>query len=234
MIQEKSISLPAAAVISGIGYLMMMGTPFAEFYALEKLVVNGNMSETASRLLADPTLFRHGIFAYTVNFTGDILATWGLYILLKPVSDHLSMLTAWLRLVYTVISLAALLNLVTILQLLNGNYASVMTPDQLALQIDLLLQAFRKGWNLGYIFFALHLWLLGYLVFKSGYIPKIIGILLIGAGTGWFVNSLKPLLYPDAQINFTIIMIAGTGELVFMFWLLIRGWKIPASRVSED
>jgi len=224
----NNISLRAAAITAGVGYLMMMGTPFAEFYVLEKLIVPENMAETAKNILANEALFRYGIVAYLVNFIGDLVAAWALYFLLKPVSESLSMFTAWFRLVYTVVSLAALLNLVTVLHLLNtAQYASIFTPDQLYAQVDLSISAFRKGWSIAYLFFGIHLWLLGYLVFRSTYIPKIIGILLILAGTGWMIDNLRPLLFPDFSINFIIIAIAGTGELVFTFWLLIRGWKIP-------
>ncbi|HLY69331.1 MAG TPA: DUF4386 domain-containing protein, partial [Puia sp.] len=148
-------------------------------------------------------------------------------ILLKPVNENVSLFAAWFRLVYTIVSLAALLNLVTVLQLFHHTgMPAIFNPDQTYSQVELSLRAFRSGWSLAYIFFGIHLCLLGYLVYRSGYIPRIIGILLVIAGSGWLMDNMQPYLFPGLRINFTIIMIAGLGELVFMFWLLIRGSKI--------
>ena len=72
--------------------------------------------------------------------------------------------------------------------------------------------------------FGIHLLLLGYLVYRSDYIPRILGILLVIAGSGWVIYCLKPYFYPDANLQF--IMVTFFGELIFMLWLVIRGWKI--------
>ncbi len=226
----KNIQLRTTALIAGLAYLMMMATPFAEFYVFPKLVVNVKFEETAKNIIANEALFRYGIFAYLFNFIGDILGAWALYILLKPVNDNLSLLTAWFRLVYTIVSLAALLNLVTIMRLTNGTGDSIFKQDQLYAQIALSLSAFRAGWSFAYVFFGIHLLLLGYLVFKSNYIPKIMGVLLMLAGAGWLLDNVRPLLFPGFHINFVFIITAGLGELAFMVWLLIRGWKIPESK----
>ena len=81
---------------------------------------------------------------------------------------------------------------------------------------------------MGLLVFGIHLGLRGYLVYRSGYIPRILGILLTIAGLGYFINALCPYLLPDAQFGF--IMIAFSGELIFMLWLLAKGWKIQESR----
>jgi len=70
----------------------------------------------------------------------------------------------------------------------------------------------------------IHLALLGYLVYRSGYIPKIIGILLAINGLGWLIDILNPYLYPNAHLGF--IHITFFGDLFLMLWLLVRGWKI--------
>jgi hypothetical protein len=226
----NDISLPRAALIAGLAYLMMMVTPFAEFYIFPKLIVTGNFEETTRNIMANEALFRFGIVGYLINFLGDLIAAWALYILLRPVNAGLSLLTALFRLVYTFIGLAALLNLVTILRLLNSaGHPAIFQTDQLYAQVQLCLASFRTSWSFGYIFFGIHLWLLGYLVYRSKYIPRIVGVLLIIAGSGWLVDNLKPFLFPGFTINFTIIIIAGLGELAFMFWLLIRGPKMKES-----
>ena len=74
------------------------------------------------------------------------------------------------------------------------------------------------------IFFAVHLLLTGFLVIKSVYIPRILGILLIITGIGYLLTSLRPYLFPAINIDFA--MFTFFGEIVFMLWLLIRGHKI--------
>jgi hypothetical protein len=224
---SNNMPLRRAALIAGIGYLLMMATPFAEFFVFPKLVIPGNLEETAKNIIANVALFRLAIVGYLVNFIGDILALWALYILLKPVNENLSLLTAWFRLIYTIVSLAALLNLVTVLKLASTtDSTAILRGDQLYAQIAMSLSAFRTSWSFAYIFFGIHLWLLGYLIFQSKYIPRIIGVLVALAGTGWLLDNIQPYLFPGITINFAITATAGLGELVFMFWLLIMGTRI--------
>jgi hypothetical protein len=88
----------------------------------------------------------------------------------------------------------------------------------------LLLHLFRYSWSMGLVLFGIHLVLLGYLIFRSGYIPKVLGILLVINGLGWMLDSLGPYLLPNANLGFTFITFFG--EIFFMLWLLFRGWKI--------
>jgi hypothetical protein len=226
MKRTNKTSLSTVALIAGIGLLIMViAAPFAELYVYPKLVVPGNAAETAQNILANKSLFTAAIFGYLITFICDVLVAWALYIFLKPVNENLSLLTAWFRLVYTVIALVALLNLVTVLRLLNTPDAlSAFQPDQLYAQIMLSFNAFRSNWYFGLLFFGVHLGLLGYLVFRSNYIPRILGVLLIVAGLGYLLNALKPILFPNINIDFATY--AFYGELIFMLWLLIKGPRI--------
>ena len=88
---------------------------------------------------------------------------------------------------YSTIFGIALVNYFNIFQLLNGSaYLSEIEPTHLYVQVMLSINTFRDGWAIGFVFFGLHLVLLGYLAFKSGYIPKIFGVLLILAGLGYY------------------------------------------------
>src|SRR6266496_1673652 len=191
-------SLGTAALIAGIGLLIIVvAAPFAELYVYPKLVVSGNPMETAQNIIANKALFTSAIFGYLITFVCDLIVAWALYVLLKPVNENLSLLTAWFRLVYTVIALVALLNLVTVLRLLNtSDILTVFQPDQFYAQVMLSLSAFRSNWYFGLLFFGIHLGLLGYLVLRSNYIPKILGVLLIVAGLGYLLSNLKPFLFP--------------------------------------
>ncbi len=222
---SSEISPAKFALIAGISMVFMWTTPYAEFFVYHKLVIAGNAAETSKNILANENLYISGIFAYLINFIGDVVAAWAFYGLLKPVNGMLSLLTAWLRLVYTVISLSALLNLLTVLRLLyHSEYLTVFGADHLHAQVMLSLNAFRDGWSFAYYFFGIHLILLGYLIFRSTYIPRLIGILIILDGAGWIIFTIQPVLLPNVNLDF--IGVTFFGELVLLFWLLIRGPKI--------
>jgi hypothetical protein len=222
----SKISLRRAALIAGLGLLIMVITaPYAELFVFPKLIVIDNAVITIQNIIANKTLFVSGIFGYLITFICDIVVAWALYVLLKPVNEDLSLLTSWFRLVYAVISLVALLNLVSVLRLLNSSdYLTLYQPDQLHTQVMSFIRAFRDQWNFGLLFFGIHLLILGYLVIRSKYIPKILGILLIIAGLGYLLTTLKPYLFPDINIDFA--RYTYYGELIFMLWLLIRGSRI--------
>jgi hypothetical protein len=98
--------------------------------------------------------------------------------------------------------------------------------------VQLSLDSFRWDWSLSLIVFAIHLCLLGYLICRSSYIPRILSALLIIDGLGWIVDCLRPYLYPNAHLRF--LFITFLGELVFMVWLLARGWKIPEPSIHGN
>jgi hypothetical protein len=204
---------------------MVLTAPFAELYVYPRIMVKGDAAQTAKNILANESLFIAAIFCYLVTSICDVLVAWALFILLKPVHENLSLLTAWFRLVYTGIAIVALLHLVTALRLLNSpEYATLFEPNQLYAQVMLSLKAFRYGFHFGLIFFGIHLGLLGYLVWKSGYIPKVMGILLIVSGLGYLLTSIQPYLLSTVNVDFATYTFYG--ELLFMLWLLIRGSRI--------
>lgn len=222
----NQISLSRAALIAGLSVLVMVITaPFAEIFVYPRLVIPGNAAETSKNILAHQTLFASAIFGYAITFICDVLAAWAFYILLKPVSRYLSLITAWFRIVYAIIAIAALLNLITVFRLLNTpEFLRLFGQDQLNAQVSLSLVAFKSGFHFAILFFGIHLILLGYLVFRSVYIPKILGILLIISGLGYFATSIRPFLFPN--LNLDLAAYTFYGELIFILWLLIRGWKI--------
>ena len=219
-------SLGTAALIAGLALLtMVIAAPFAELYVFPKLIVPDDAAETAKNIIANATLFRAALFGYLVTFICDLLVAWALYVFLKPVDENLSLLTAWCRLVYTVIAIVAFLNLVSVVHLLNtSDFLTGSGPDRFSAQIMSLLEAFRSNWYFGLLFFGIHLGLLGYLVLRSNYIPKVLGALLIIAGLGYLLNALRPILFPNVNTDFA--QYTFYGELVFMLWLLIKGSRI--------
>jgi hypothetical protein len=223
----EGLTLRQAAVIAGFGYLLSPVTT-AEFSIMPKLVIPGNIEQTVQNIVAHERLFAVAILCYLITFIEDVVLAWALYVLLVPVNRALSLLTAWFRLVYTAIAIVGVLNLFTVYRLLNTpDYLTAFGAPQLHAQAKLLLNSFRYDWSLSLVIFGIHLVLLGYLIYRSGYIPRVIGVLLVIDGLGWVIDSLQPYFYPNAHLGF--IFITFFGELVFMLWLLIRGWKIQLS-----
>jgi len=188
-------------------------------------MVPGNIEQTAQNIAAHGKLFAAAILFYLITLILDVIIAWALYILLAPVNRPMSLLTAWFRLVYTVIALFSLLNLTTVIRLLHTPmYLSAFGPGPLNAQVLLLLNSYRYDWSFSLIIFGIHLGLLGYLIYRSGYIPKMIGILLVVDGVIWVVNPLQPYLFPTARPD--ILFQISFVELLLPLWLVIRGWKI--------
>jgi hypothetical protein len=103
-------------------------------------------------------------------------------------------------------------------------YLSSFTSEQIYAQVLLSLNTFNIGWGFGLIIFGFHLLLLGYLMVKAGYMRKVLGILLILASLGYVIDGFGKVLFADYNLN--ISMFTFIGEVILIFWLLIKGWKI--------
>lgn len=224
------LTLRQAALVAGFGYLLGPVT-YAEFSIYPKLVMPASIEQTVQNIAAHPGLFGLAIVCYLVEFTEDIVIAWALYFLLAPASRALSLLTAWFRLMYTAIAFFGLLKLVAVFRLVNTpDYLTAFGSGPLHAQVKLLLGTFRDDWSMGLVLFGIHLALLGYLIYRSGYMPRWLGVLLVVDGLAWVCDSLHPYLYPNANLKY--LFIAYFGEIFLMLWLLIRGWKIqePGSK----
>jgi hypothetical protein len=213
----EGLTLRQAAVTAGFGYLLMP-VSYAEFAIYPKVVIPGDIEQTVQNIATHGKLFVAAILCYLITLTLDVVIAWALYILMAPVNRAVSLLTA--------------LNLVTVYRLVNTpDYLTAFGSQQLHAQVRLLLNSFRYDWSMSLLIFGIHLVLLGYLIYRAGYIPRIIGVLLVIDGMGWVVDSLKPYLYPTAHLGF--LFVTFLGELVFMVWLLVRGWRIEEPRVNR-
>jgi hypothetical protein len=223
------ISPHNAAKIVGVAYIIMFLAVISTTPTMS-VIVPGDAAETVNKLIASEMLFRVGIFGYLIVIICDLVMAWALYVLLKPVNKSLSLLNAWGRLVYTTILGATLFNLVNALRLVNGAEYLGFETNQLYAKVLLSLNAFSDGWAIGYVFFSLHLFFLGYLVYKSDYIPKNLGILLILSSLTYLIDNVAKLILPT-YANFKTIFTAMAvpsflGEFLLVLWLLSKGLKV--------
>ncbi len=222
--QVGGITVRQAAIVAGVAYLLNPVT-YAEFSLYPKVVIPGDIAQTVTNIGIQGGTFAAAIVCYLTNYIGDIVIAWALYVLLAPVNRALSLLTAWFRLVYTALGLFGVLQLALAFRLVHPPAgATQFGSSQLQAQVAVLLDSFRYGWSFSLIVFGIHLLLLGYLIFRSGYIPKLLGILLALDGLGWMVNGLRPYLYPTANLGWFFVL--SFAELLLPLWLLVMGWRI--------
>ena len=233
------ISLRKAALVAGFGYLIIfiLGG-FTNFIARDNLIVSGDAATTAHNIMASESLFRMGLAGGVIVLVADAVVAWALYIFLKPVNKSLSLLAAWFRLLFVAIAGISLLYLSFVLLLLSGaDYLAVFETSQLQSQVMLFLNAHEYGINISWVFFGLHILVLGYLIFKASYIPRILGVLLIVASLGYFINSFASFLssnYANNEANLLVVAVpAIIAELSLTLWLLIRGRKVELSETRD-
>ena len=224
---SANLSIRKAALVAGAGLLAM--TIFAVgaiFFIFEKLTIPGDAGATVNNILAGEMQFRIGIACIFIVAVLDMVVAWALYVFLEPASKNLSLLAAWFRLVYSAILGVALFSYANVLRLLGGaHYMNGVETGQLHAEVMLSLNAFDDGWAIGLVFFVIHLVILGYLVFSSGYVPRILGIVLVIAGVGYVTDSFGRFLLPNHTLD--LVTLVGWGEALFMAWLLYRGLKAP-------
>ncbi len=235
---NQTLPFRATARVAGLLYLIIIGTGiFAEFFVRQPLIVAGDAAATVANLTAATSLFRLGIASDLVMLLCDVTLALLFYILLRPVNQALSLLAAFFRLMQAAVLGANVLNLFAVLQLIGGaDYLAGLGAAQIEAQVLLSLEAHAIGYTIGLIFFAVNSLVFGWLVLRSGYLPKLLGILLMVAGVGYLIDSFALTLLPNyaayAEILALVVFApAIIGELAFCLWLLVRG--IPEQPVSN-
>jgi hypothetical protein len=228
------MSLRSAARVAGFGYLVVFVLGIFAF-SLDDLIVPGDAAATASNISDSDLSLRAGVASFLIVLVADVVVAWALYIFLKPVSESFSLLTAWFRLLYVAVAANAYVGLFSVSTVLGGGVdSSAFEPGQLNGLTTLFLNVYQYGFNVSYVFFGLHILGLGYLIWKSDYVPRVLGILLIIAALGYQIDSFASLLSPSYANNDTLFVVfvavpAIVSELALTLWLLIRGVKVESA-----
>jgi hypothetical protein len=216
------------ARVAGFLYLITnLFAPFTLLYLPSRFIVRGDAAGTASNILASESLFRFGIVLNLFTFIGQIFLVLALYQLLKVVNKNMASLMVIFSLAAVPIAMLNELTQLAVLQLLSGaDYLKAFPVDQLQALAYLFLRLHGQGLLIAQIFWGLWLFPMGALVFKSGFLPRILGILLMVACFGYVVESFAAFF----GYNVSIIFFTGWGELFLLLWLLIKGvdveeWK---------
>lgn len=226
------ISLRKAAIVAGVGFLISFIGSIISSILVDNSIVLGDAATTANNIMASEVLFRVGIVSWLIVIMGDMVRAWALYVTFKQVNKSLALLAAWFMLVHDAIFGIALLNLVFGSVLLSGaNYLTVFGTDQLHALTLLFLNGYFYGLDIGLFFFSFHLGILGNLVLKSGYIPRILSVFLIVSSFAYLINVVGKILLPNYPeiIGLVLIVPMMIGELSLMVWLAFKGGKSKGS-----
>lgn len=213
---------------AGLLYLIVVLTGiFSLLYVPSKLFNWNDAVSTFNNIRENEILFRLGIVASIVCYIAFLFLPLVLYKLLGPVNKGYAVAMVSLALVSVPVSLVNLLNKVNILTLMgNENYVSTIPLNELHNNIFLYLDYYENGITLASIFWGLWLFPFGYLVYKSGFLPKALGVILMFGCFGYIINFLGGFLYKgysDLGIGGLVSVPATLGEIGICLWLLFVG-----------
>jgi hypothetical protein len=219
-IAETSLRLEAR--IAGVFYLFTILTGiFAQGFVSERLVVSGDAAATATNILTHRGLFQLGFAVYLVEMACQITITALFYDLLKPVSGSVSLVAAFLGLTGCIIKTFSRVFFIAPLFVLGGaHYLSVFNPEQLQALALLLLKVNDHGAGIALVFFGFYALLTGYLIVKSTFLPRILGVLSIFGGLGWLTFLYPPLGY---RLFAYVAAFGVLGATALILWLLVFG-----------
>jgi hypothetical protein len=226
---DPNRSIRNAGRTAGIALLLLSALSIFGFIIVVKgMVTPGDPAQTAKDITESIGLFRLGIASLYLVIPLDIVVALALYRVFCPVSTSLSMLAACLRIAFGVVFMVAISQLVDVLRLLdNDNGLAAFSPEQLHAQALLAINAFNDIWHAGLFLFGLHLLVIGYLAFTSGYVPKLIAVLVAIDGLSYAIDTFGTVLSPGPWTDtatFTFV-----GELLLALWLVIRGPRLTVT-----
>jgi hypothetical protein len=215
-----------AALIAGSAIMLVAALAgFGNLVVVEGLVTPGDAATTSRDILGSEGMFRLGVASLYLAALLDIVVAWALLQVFRAVNAEVSRLSAWLRLAYAVVFMVALSQLAGIPALLNNaDGSSAFTQGQLQAQALGKADAFQDIWSAGLILFGAHLIGVGWLAYRSGFVPRLIGALLVVAGAGYAFDSFVSVFTEDAV--FVVSNVTFIGEFLLGLWLLIRSRRI--------
>ncbi len=225
---QARAKVQAYARIAAVLFLLsFIAGGFGEAYVPSKLIVSGNATATAENIRALDSLFRMGFAGYLIEAVCDIGLTLIFYVLLRPVRKDLALLAAFFGLVGTAVYAVAELFYFAASHIVGGaGYLKTFSPDQLNTLALLSLKLFGYGGGLFLVFYGMAWVLRGYLIFRSGYLPKFLGVLLTLGGLAFIARNFALVLAP-AYASGSLLLLLFPGGLSLAVWLIVRGIDVP-------
>jgi Domain of unknown function (DUF4386) len=217
------------ARIAGLFYLLVFLTGGLAVPSF-RLVVDSDAAATASNILAHEALFRLGFATLLIDVVLYIAVTLLFYELFKPVNRSLSLLAAFFSLVGCAIQAVSSAFFLTPLVVLGGTQSlSVFKVGELQAQALMFFKLYAQAYNIGLVFFGFYCLLIGYLIFRSTFLPRILGALMAFAGLAWLTFLSPPLANYLLPYNMAV---GALAELSLTLWLLVMGVKVERWRAQ--
>ena len=230
------ISYKNPARVAGLLYLFVLILPILVGVSRLSLITD-DPATTANNIVASEWLFRIGVVSDIGHVMCLLLLAWVLYGLFKSVNKNVALLFLLCISISVAIQCINMINYFVALHVLSGaEYLTVFEEDQLhALAMFYLVDMQTHGIFIAQIFFGFWLLPLGYLVYKSGYLPRILGILLMIGCFGYLIHVFQYFLLPSYEvISYPGLAVATISEVSFLGWLLLKGVKMPSMDEDEE
>ena len=229
--QTSLASQSKAARLAGLLYLIAMATGlFAEFYVHfpSTLVVSGDAIKTASNILAKERLYRIGIANNIITFAIDVALIWALYVLLRPANRWLALLAVFFRMVETTLACTAIINSYVAIQFVSdANRLKPFDANQIQ-ALSVMHDTYALTFVIVAVFLGLGSTLFNYLLFKSGYIPKVLALWGLFASLLLLISQFVIIIFPEVEKTIIPACYApiALDEIALGIWLLFKGANI--------
>ena len=232
MSDQTSIASPRSqARIAGFLYLIIIVAGAVGYTMHSRLFVRNDAAATAGNILASEQLWRLSFAAMLVMLACDVGVASIFYVLFKPVNRTLSLIACAFRLVLVAIVGVALLGRYAPLLLLKDTAPAAFETDQLQAMALLFIKMFERGFDVALVFFGFHCLAIGWLIYRSRFIPRFLGVLLVIAGLCYLISTFKILVFPVVALPFDIQILSYGAEMVLCLWLIVIG--VNAERWKE-
>jgi hypothetical protein len=218
------------ARIAGVLYLMIIVIGFSsEFFVRGKLVMSGDVTATANNIASSESLWRTSIACELILLVCAVALTLIFYVLLRPVNKNLALLAVLFNIVEFPIEAVSKLCLIAALSFSgSADYLKAFEPRQLHALVKISLKLHDYGFGIDLVFFGFACLVYGYLLFRSGYFPRTLGVLMAIAGLSYLANSFTLILAPAFAGRISpILVLALIGELSLCLWLMVKGVNVP-------
>ncbi len=224
---ETAMQSPTARAI-GVVYLFYFLTAFVAEFLVKGVVVPGDAASTANNILAHESLYRAGFAVGLIANVIYIAVTALFYRLFGPVNWSMSLIAAFCSLTGCAIQIfGGLLQVAPFILLRTMPLAQLYSTAQLQGMALLSLMLYRQVFSISLVLFAFYDLLLGYLIFRSTFLPRILGLFLIFAGIGWLSFLWPPLA---TALSAYILSLGALAEILLMLWLIVKGVNVSRWR----
>jgi len=226
--QTRAGSVQTYARVAGVLFLLsLIAGGFGESWVPSRLIVSADAAATAENIKAFDFLFRLGFAGYLVEAVCDISLTLILYVLLRPVHKDLALLAAFFGLIGTALfGVAELFYFASSLIAGGSDFLKGFSPDQRNALALLSLKLFGYGGAIFTVFYGIGWVLRGYPIFRSGYLPRFLGVLMALGALGFVTRNFALVLVP-AYASGSLLLLMVPGGLALTVWLLVKGVDVP-------